>query len=669
MRRWVTWGGVLAAAVAGTHLLAAGNPSDRLHRVGVVGEALLFPAQDWVAWAVLLLTTAVLLGRWLPGSAVPSLRALLLRPSPALFALLVFAWVALASSLVAHVVLGGLPSDVDDIARLHQARIFLEGRLFVESPPEPKAFGVYGLLARAGRWFSRYEPGPSLLYALSWKIAGTPVSGNPLLGGALAAALYTLARRTGAEATARLAALLLCLSPFVLGMSGSLQSHPLAALALLAACLFVSLGARNTSRWLAAAGAALAVAVATRPWTALLAGAVIGSWAVLREGLRSAPRRLLPLLLGAAPLLLLLLAYNRALTGDPLLSPFQAFDPREVPWFGYMEHSPAKGFANTARLAAVLNLQLFGWPSSLLFLPLVALLRPRFSLDGLAAAVTLALIAGYFFYYWADYRFGPRYWYEATPFLAWLTARGLTGVDPLLARISLPPSRHRTALAAVALFTAFGGLCYAGPLLQLYRNDYGALAPLPAQAVREAWQGKDALIFVPQWRKRENNGFSSPFLANPVDIAGLSRLDQAAAALGPEASPERVAALARLSSDEAARLRREGRVLFARNLGPDSRARIDAAFPGRRILFLDRDDTGGGITIRRLRSRGGAGGVVLKVPGSNGRTLTQAAARRPCSLPPRSSSQPSRFAASGPGSPCGTTRRIPFTWLSSHGRI
>ncbi len=620
MRRWVTRGGVLAAAAAGTHLLAAGYPPSRLHRVGVVGEALLFPAQDLAAWAVLLLMASVLLGRWLPGGAAGGLRVLLLRPSPALFALLVFAWVALVSSLVAHVILGGLPSDVDDIARLHQARIFLEGRLFVEAPPEPKAFGVYGLLARAGRWFSRYEPGPSLLYALSWKTVGTPVSVNPLLGGVLAAVLYALARRASGEVTARVAALLLCLSPFVLCMSGSLQSHPLAALALLAACLFVSFDASHPGRWLAATGAALAVAVATRPWTALLAGGVIGSWAVLREGLWPAPRRLLPLLLGATPLLALLLAYNRVLTGDPLLSPFQAFDPREVPWFGYMEHSPAEGFANTARLAAVLNLHLFGWPSSLLFLPLVALLRPRLNLDRLAAAVTLALIVGYFFYYWTDFRFGPRYWYEATPFLAWLTARGLTGLDSLLARLSLPPSRHRTALAAVALFTAFGGLFYAGPLLRIYRNDYGGLAPLPAQAVREAWQGKDALIFVPQWTKRENNGFSSPFLANPVDVAGLSRLDRAAAALGPEASAERVAALARLAPGEASRLRQEGRVLFARSLGPDSRARVAAAFPGRRTCVLERDETGGGITIRRLRSWGGAGGVVLKVPGSAGRT-------------------------------------------------
>ena len=157
------------------------------------------------------------------------------------------------------------------------------------------------------------------------------------------------------------------------------------------------------------------MAVATRPWTALLAGGVIGGWAVLREGLPAAPRRALFLLLGALPLLALLLAYNRALTGDPLLSPFQAFDPREVPWFGYMEHSPAEGIVHTARLAAVLNLQLFGWPSSLLFLPLVALLRPRLSLDRLAAAVSLALVVGYFFYYWADFRFGPRYWYEAAP--------------------------------------------------------------------------------------------------------------------------------------------------------------------------------------------------------------------------------------------------------------
>jgi hypothetical protein len=613
VQRWLTWGGALAAAAAGIYLLAAGLPPDRLQRVGVVGEALLFPAPDLLAWCVLLLVAAVLLGRRLSLDAASRLRALLLRPSPALFALLVFAWVALAGSLVAQVVLGGLPSDVDDIARLHQARIFLEGRLFLEAPPEPHAFSVYGLLARGDRWFSRYEPGPALLYALSWKLAGTPVAVNPLLGGALAAMLYALARRMGSEATARVAALLLCLSPFVLGMTGSLQSHPLSALALLSACFFVSLGERW---WLAAAGAALAAAVATRPWTALLAGGVIAGWAVLRQGLSAAPRRALFVGLGALPLLALLLGYNRALTGDPLLSPFQAFDPREVPWFGYMEHSPGEGVTNTARLAAVLNLHLFGWPSSLLFLPLAALARPRLGLDRLAAGVTLALVAGYYFYYWIDFRFGPRYWYEAAPFLAWLTARGLGRVDALLERLGLAASGHRIALAAAALFSLFGALFYAPSLLRLYRDDYGALAPIPAQAVRDAWQGKDALIFVPQFTKRENNGFSSPFLANPADVAALARLDLASAALGPEASAERVAELARLDPGQAARLRQQGRVLFARSLGPDSRARVIAAFPGRRICLLERDEAGGGITIRRLRSSGAPGGVILKVPGS-----------------------------------------------------
>ena len=175
-------------------------------------------------------------------------------------------------------------------------------------------------------------------------------------------------------------------------------------------------------------------------------------------------------------------------------------------------------------------------------------------------------------------------------------------------------------MAATALFTGFGALFYAPSLLRLYHDDYGALAPIPAQAVRDAWQGKDALIFVPQWKKRENNGFSSPFLANPADVASLSRLDLAAAALGPEASAERVAELARLDPGEASRLRQQGRVLFARNLGPESRARIAAAFPGRRTLVLERDATGGGITIRRLRSGGVAGAVVLKIPGSAGPT-------------------------------------------------
>jgi hypothetical protein len=607
--------GAVATAAAAVHLLAAGWPPDRLERVGPVGEALLFPAADVVAWSLLLLSLALAIGRALPQGAAERLRALLLRPSPALFSLLVFAWVALAGSLVAQLVLGGLPADVDDIARLQQARTFLEGRLFLESPPEPKAFGVYGLLVRDGRWFSKYEPAPALLYALSWKMLGSPTAVNPLLGGALAAVLYALARRAGGETTARVAALLVCLSPFVLGMSASLLSHPLAALALLAACCFVSREDRSPGPgWLAAAGAALGVAGAARPWTALVVGLAVGSWAVFRKGPRAAPQRMLCLALGAAPLVALVLAYNRALTGDPLLSPFQAYDPREVPWFGYMGHSLAQGLAHTAQLGAVLNLHLFAWPASLLFVPLAAL-RPRLALDLLAAAAILALVAGQIFYYWIDFRFGPRYWYEAAPFLAWLTARGLGALDGCLARLHLPASRHRAALATVALYTAFGACFYLGPVLRLYGNQYGGLALFPAEAVREAWPNKDALVFVPRWRKVENDGFSSALLANPLDLAGLARLDQAAEALGPGAGLEQLAARARVTAGEASRLRREGRVLFARNLGPASRARVAAAFPGRMACVLERDATGGGVTIRSLHASGAPGRVLLRAPG------------------------------------------------------
>ena len=176
-------GGVLATGAAATHLIAAGYPPDRLRSVGVVGEGLLLPAADTVAWTLLLLSLSLVLGRLLPVTAAERVRALVLRPSPALFALLVFAWVAVAASLVAQCLLGGLPSDVDDIARLFQARTFLAGRLFLEAPPEREAFEVYGLLARGGRWFSKYEPAPALLFALSWKTLGTPTALKPAARG------------------------------------------------------------------------------------------------------------------------------------------------------------------------------------------------------------------------------------------------------------------------------------------------------------------------------------------------------------------------------------------------------------------------------------------------------------------------------------------------------
>jgi hypothetical protein len=91
------------------------------------------------------------------------------------------------------------------------SRPTLAGRLFLEAPPEREAFEVYGLLARGGRWFSKYEPAPALLFP-SWKTL-PPTALNPLPGALVAG----YARQDGRQKDGGWQ-LLLCLS-LVLGMS------------------------------------------------------------------------------------------------------------------------------------------------------------------------------------------------------------------------------------------------------------------------------------------------------------------------------------------------------------------------------------------------------------------------------------------------------------------
>lgn len=602
MRRGVLAAGAAGVLAAAGHLLSAGFSEARLEPAGVVKEAWIYPAVDLLAWACLLLAAAVLLGRLLPEDAVPRLRALLLRPRPALFAAAAGLWVALAGMLVAQVLLSGEPSDIDDIARLHQARCFGEGRLSFETGPEPDPFTVYGLVRRDGRTFSKYEPVPALLYAASWRTLGRPTALNPLLGGLLVVLAYGVFRRAGAEGTARAATVLLCLSPFLLFMSGSLLTHVLAAALVAGVCLLLApRGAGEPAAGpgtipLLLAGALLSLGLASRPYTTFLAGGTLAAWCVLRDGLAPAPRRAAAILLGAAPGVALLLLYNDALTGDPLLSPFRAFDPREVPWFGYMGHTPAEGLANGGRMLLVLNQHLFGWPSSLLFLPLF-LLRERTWLDRVSAAVALSLVLGHLSYYWIDFRFGPRYWYEAVPFLAWLTARGMGGLDAFLRGIGVPATGHRSALAALLLFTLFGAVFYLGSLLRLYGRDYGHIAPVPAAAVREGLREAPTLVLLPEVDTAENGGFSSAFLANPLDLAAVARLDRAAAALGPGATEEALGRAAAVPAAAVAGIRASGRVLFARELDASTEARLRAAYPGRRVCRLDRDPVQGGVVV------------------------------------------------------------------------
>ncbi|MBV9168638.1 MAG: hypothetical protein JOZ81_00960 [Chloroflexi bacterium] len=333
----------------------------------------------------------------------------------------------LGAVAVSVIVFHQLPHILDAVSYTFQAGVFARGALWLESPADQLHFlGPFEVVS-AGRWFSQYPPGAPLAYALgvpfglSWLIA-------PIACLALIAATAGVARTLWGDGTGLVVLALGALSPFVLFQSGSFLSHPIAGglLALsLAACVA---GERSKRlRWFAACGALLGLAFLTREIAAVLFGLPIAARLVATQQRRG----LLQVVIYGAPFVLVYLLYNDALTGSPLLPPRTLFNPTDHFGFGdgvgfHTRHTLAAGLVNTDELLTLLQFDAFGWPPLFAFaLAAVPFLlgRPR-GWDYVALGGVLAFVLAYVGYFYHGIALGPRYYFEAMPWLLLLCGRG-----------------------------------------------------------------------------------------------------------------------------------------------------------------------------------------------------------------------------------------------------
>jgi hypothetical protein len=489
--------------------------------------------------------------------------------------------------------LEGIPHVQDDVAYLWQAKIFALGRAWVPAPPDAEAFGQGFILISDGRWFVKYPPGwPLLLVPGVW--AGVPWLINPLCAGLSLALIYATGRRLSGPGTGFWAATLGLLSPFFLFMSGSFMSHPSTLCAVAAALYcFVRLMTEDPpqpaelsrrQRFLAlATGFCLSWAFISREATAagvalpfVIWGLLDGgraAWTGLRGGAarqQAAARVLLYglVLLGTVPPLLVLGAVNQELLGDPfrlaqeLVGSYDrlGFGPGFGPEAG--GHTPALGLYNALSYGRLLALGLFGWPPPLTFAPLLLALAAALGRPWRAARWDLFLLGGFlglvaiYFAWWsATGIFGPRYWYEALPFLLLLAGRGIDwlgqGVATVLGRRPTPE----------------GGLGRAGWLV-------------PGALIGILILFNLAQVLPGQWRAYTGYNDVS---ADSLHRVTAARLDRALVfvALQP-AYPRRDFGKVFFANDPLLR----GAVVYARDLGPDHNRALLAAFPDRSPYYL-----------------------------------------------------------------------------------
>ncbi|PSQ24014.1 hypothetical protein BRD06_08460 [Halobacteriales archaeon QS_9_67_15] len=239
----------------------------------------------------------------------------------------------------------------DEGVYLQQAAMLLEGQLSL-SPPVEEVFRPWFFVEDGDRLYPKYSPVPAAMFALG-KLAGGYRLALPVVAAGNLALVAGVVREVFDRKTALVAAGFLLASPlFLLNSAVFLPYAPTTLLNLTFAYCYLRADRTGDRRRAAGAGGAVGLAFFSRPYTAVLFAApfvVHALWTLravprvalddgVRETLRSDHRAVLSRQATVAGLGLAgvgaTLAYNAAMTGSPLLFPYEAFAPLDGLGFG-----------------------------------------------------------------------------------------------------------------------------------------------------------------------------------------------------------------------------------------------------------------------------------------------------------------------------------------------
>jgi hypothetical protein len=352
--------------------------------------------------------------------------------------------VVLAGSL-SYFVYQNHPHVPDETQYLFQANYMAAGQLTVKAPLVPEAFSMYMVPTNADRWFSIFSPGWSAVLAVGVKI-GAAWLVNPLLAGLCVLLAYLFFNETYTQRFARMAILLLCFSPWFVFMAMSFMSHIFTLFcALSAAVLFCKSLKRERLLYIFASGLMTGILSLTRPLDGLIVALLLGVFTLLSfPNWKTKLTNGFALVAGTISTAAIIFPYNKAVTGDELLSPLDAyyseyFSPKVMALgFGadrgfhwgldaFPGHSPFEAIINAALNVFLVNTELFGWGiGSLLFGTCFLVAGKPKKKDVWIFAVISSIILGYSLsWYHGGPDFGARYWFLCIIPLIALTVRGI----------------------------------------------------------------------------------------------------------------------------------------------------------------------------------------------------------------------------------------------------
>ncbi|UCD57923.1 MAG: glycosyltransferase family 39 protein [Candidatus Hydrogenedentota bacterium] len=409
-----------------------------------------------------------------------------------------------------------VPVCSDEVNYIFQAKIFASGRLYAQPPRHPEFFDFLSFVLK-DKWYSIVPPGFPLILTLGVLLGATWIV-NPILAALCAMLVYLTAREIFDERIARGSAALMVVSPFFLMLSSTHLSHISTAFFFM---LFLYLYVRGLDRpsWtrFILAGLALGAMVLVRPLTGLAASIPWGAYTLwLLATRRTHLIHAVALALGVTIPVALLLGYNYATTGDPLLFGYTVrygegcrlgfVQPPQELVFARHKHTPFRGIVNVNNGFYYLNRYLLGWSlPSLLFAMVPFALPSKNKWDYLLLAHLISIPAAYFFFFHQDFMMGPRYYFSVIPAAVILTARGVGKAPELWSRLAAPAhndarSSHFLALL-IAVCTLFNFTYFFPTVLQYYRISSPVHQGVPAPIWRfvESRRISNAVIFISEF--------------------------------------------------------------------------------------------------------------------------------------------------------------------------
>lgn len=405
------------------------------------------------------------------------------------------------SVLIAYYTLETFPNSSDEYAYLTQASTLGHGRLWDNAHDYTAFFNTNHIAQKDGIRVSRFPPGWPAILSSAFYFGFPAYLVNPFLGLLSLIVFYQFAKRFYGEKIALWSLLSLALASFYIFNSASYFSHTSCLLATLSFvyCLYLYFE-KTKIPYLILAGFFLGLIVTIRYYTAVILFLPFLIYLIYHHRLKTI-QILFWLGIGSLPCLMFFFWYNYSITGNPLLPvTLWAYDDEAL---GFVRgHTVMKGFEHLVRWGAMF---LYWCSPALILLYFIYLFR---KIKDKAQRVThpedyffILLVIGYFFYYQiGGNQYGPRFFFEALPFVIlfvvrkifqfrekWALALFCAGMIYALLKIPFIAQREHQVVYerkdvyaqvqkknihnAVVLVSTHGGVIRPMPVGDLIRND------------------------------------------------------------------------------------------------------------------------------------------------------------------------------------------------------